>query len=756
MIPHRNDHAFSSSGLPNVVQQFTISPEHMAKIANTLASGLYSDKPTAVQRELTANAYDSHVSAGVAEPPIIHMCTVLEPWWSIQDFGTGLDHDEMLNLFASFGGSTKRDDNKVVGNKGYGSKSYFAYTDAASITAIKDGVRREYSAFRDGNGMPSITLISEQPTNGRNGLLVSFGVLEDDVYAFQDAGKQVYRRYDPHPVIEGMDDFVPEPYETVMEGQGWVFRKESDEGYYRAPAITKTPYAIQGNIAYPISMSSIRRTLPEDLHFMGELPFDIVFPIGELETADSREALQYNERTVAAIVDKLTEMHTEIANTILPQIFAGCTTKWEAVQKLSTFIGDIENRKYKKLIKETAKWNGVTVDDVLDVHWQVYRDGENQLGRYPRLYEITERRFSFQTLNMSTDEVSNYGDTSLYGKNEYIVLVSDETEKRLPSRLKTYMFNTYGEAKRGHRWDSKNQTYPVVIFFKGDAASIKTFIPHLEGHPWHKFDDFIPEYPTVRRARGTSPAVTGVVNRRVMVYNQRGKGWNNNENRQQWDDVTVDTNTQTTGVYVNLRKWMVHSDSDYVGHWETERIRSLAIAFNLMLPTDKIYGVPGGQKNELAPLAGWHDLTALIDSIQTKWEMSKGAPSEVTYNQVHSNMKRIAEMSDYFKKHSIMDRGVIKTFLKRVPIDSSDKIRYHINLANNKVGGVGINQIRDLFDQSLADKITGEYDAVNTQYPMLAYLSFGEHEVTDLKNYIDLVERTKPFFVPRSNKPTLT
>ena len=103
-----------------------------------------------------------------------------------------------------------------------------------------------------------------------------------------------------------------------------------------------------------------------------------------------------------------------------------------------------------------------------------------------------------------------------------------------------------------------------------------------------------------------------------------------------------------------------------------------------------------------------------------------------------------------------MDRGVIKTFLKRVPIDSSDKIRYHINLANNKIRNVGIN-IDDLFDQSLADKITSEYDAVNTQYPMLAYLSLdNEHEVTDLKNYIDLVERTKPFFVPRSNKPTLT
>jgi hypothetical protein len=89
----------------------------------------------------------------------------------------------------------------------------------------------------------------------------------------------------------------------------------------------------------------------------------------------------------------------------------------------------------------------------------------------------------------------------------------------------------------------------------------------LGGHEWHMFDKLIPEYPIVRAKSGTGTASTrGPVDRRVMVFNGRNRHYYNSALRYQWDEVTIDTNIQTTGYYVNLRQWSVKSDSEYIKH----------------------------------------------------------------------------------------------------------------------------------------------------------------------------------------------
>ncbi len=71
-----------------------------ARSFQILSSALYSNKIRAVIRELGCNCTDSHKAAGKVDVPFeVHLPSVLEPWFSVRDFGTGLDDDQITNIF---------------------------------------------------------------------------------------------------------------------------------------------------------------------------------------------------------------------------------------------------------------------------------------------------------------------------------------------------------------------------------------------------------------------------------------------------------------------------------------------------------------------------------------------------------------------------------------------------------------------------------------------------------------------------------
>lgn len=100
-------------------KQFTI--QATAKSFQILSDGLYSNKIRAIIRELSTNAYDSHVAAGKAQVPFtVNIPNVLAPWFSVRDYGVGLSHDEVLSIYTSYFTSTKSDSDDFVGALGLG------------------------------------------------------------------------------------------------------------------------------------------------------------------------------------------------------------------------------------------------------------------------------------------------------------------------------------------------------------------------------------------------------------------------------------------------------------------------------------------------------------------------------------------------------------------------------------------------------------------------------------------------------------
>lgn len=84
--------------------------------ANTLmqmlSTNLYSDPVGSTIREVTSNALDSHRRAGVDEPIIV---TLTDKLFSVEDFGLGLDNDDVENIISKYGKSTKRNSSVELG-----------------------------------------------------------------------------------------------------------------------------------------------------------------------------------------------------------------------------------------------------------------------------------------------------------------------------------------------------------------------------------------------------------------------------------------------------------------------------------------------------------------------------------------------------------------------------------------------------------------------------------------------------------------
>lgn len=85
-----------------------------------LSKNLYSDSIGSTIRECASNALDSHRRAGVDKPIVVKFGINKEDNYefSVEDFGIGLDADDVRNIISKYGKSTKRNSNTELGMMG--------------------------------------------------------------------------------------------------------------------------------------------------------------------------------------------------------------------------------------------------------------------------------------------------------------------------------------------------------------------------------------------------------------------------------------------------------------------------------------------------------------------------------------------------------------------------------------------------------------------------------------------------------------
>jgi hypothetical protein len=346
--------------------QFNIA--QTSKMFKILSDSLYSDKVMAVIRELSTNAYDSHISAGNKNPFKVTLPTAANPNFVVRDYGTGLSQADMEDLYTTYGASNKNDSNDFVGCLGLGSKSPFAYTKSFTTTSYFNGQKYTYIAAIDDNGVPTLNLFNVSDTDEPNGLEIGFAVKQHDFGEFSSKAIRIFHYFRMKPIIEGgvltnLQDHKYSNTNIVINGDGWrVCRLNNDNTLFPSHhhRIDSGVIAIMGNIAYPVQTAQIigeeKQESPDHIqkwnrafqkadidswkNFVHEiinqgLYLELDFGIGELEMDVSREGLQYTKQVKKTLREKTQDIFSEL-KTLFSDKIAAAKTKVEAISTYYT------------------------------------------------------------------------------------------------------------------------------------------------------------------------------------------------------------------------------------------------------------------------------------------------------------------------------------------------------------------------------------------------------------------------------------
>jgi hypothetical protein len=307
------------------------------KAFKALSDTLYKDKIGSIIREISSNAYDSHVMAGTPSLPFeVHLPDAFEPWFSVKDYGVGMSPTEITEVFTHLFKSTKEDNNNVIGAFGLGSKTPFSYTDQFTVVSIKDGIKSVYGAYTTESGIPKISLIESTPTDEHNGVEVSMSVKQQDYDAFKVKASEQLRFFKVQPVFTNADNFkIVNP---VSNAQVSFEIPEVNFKMYNATHIRN--WLIQGNIGYPFEINEFINACQDKelVKFVNQLRhkgnFVIEVPIGAIGVTVSREAVEYNEYTISSI-QKVFEFVRDNLQQKIEEELKEFKTDWERAEYLN-------------------------------------------------------------------------------------------------------------------------------------------------------------------------------------------------------------------------------------------------------------------------------------------------------------------------------------------------------------------------------------------------------------------------------------
>lgn len=432
--------------IPSVRNEVTTSgtfEESDFTIANTkhtfdiLSSGLYSDKPRAIVRELSCNAWDGHVAAGNQDTPFtIYLPNRMEPYFKIRDFGTGLDHDFVMKNYTKYMLSTKQGTNDQIGCFGLGSKSPFAYTNNWQVVSYQDGEKRTYNMIIKGNGLPGCIHVATQDTDEPNGLEVSFAVKNGDRYDFEEAAQKVLRVFSTKPEVKGITRFQIQDFpEGLISGDIWTVFKGS------------TPYgmpeqvAIMGNVEYPLVE---QRQFSISAKAVLKLPIMIKFPIGSFEVTPSRESVSWTEYSINSVNQILEDIYESLTKEVNTKI-SGASTLWEARKETYKFLYSSS----LKTLKVTPSWKGQPVTPQIKVpsgcvvyqltSKEVIRDGTYKMActtNKTATIAPVDTEFFLADFKSATYRVSGYV-RDFDDKGKHVYLIQPQNKKGYKELLKT-------------------------------------------------------------------------------------------------------------------------------------------------------------------------------------------------------------------------------------------------------------------------------------------------------------------------------
>ena len=196
-------------GISHDTVEMSLDMDSAQVLMQMLSKSLYSDAIGSTVRECASNALDSHRRAGISDPIIVGLQQSggSSSWeFTVEDFGIGLDADDVANIISKYGKSTKRNSTTELGMMGLGFKAPLAYSSSFYFTCRKNGVERKYMMY-EGEETNSIDLLYEKPTAERNGVKIMIPVKYGDTYDFKNKIKEQLAYFENvYFNVEGIDN----------------------------------------------------------------------------------------------------------------------------------------------------------------------------------------------------------------------------------------------------------------------------------------------------------------------------------------------------------------------------------------------------------------------------------------------------------------------------------------------------------------------------------------------------------------------
>ena len=694
-----------------------------AKAFNILSSGLYANKIKAIIRELSTNAYDSHAAAGKLGTPFdVHLPNSLEPWFSIRDYGTGLTHDQVTNIYTTYFESTKTNSNEFVGCLGLGSKSPFSYTENFTVTAIKDGRKGIYTAFINDAGVPSIARMTEEETDEPSGVEVRFAV-EDyyDCRKFEQEAANVYRFFNLCPVISG----------AKIEIREVQFHDKDIVPGIHSMRDARQSLAIMGNIAYPIEVPNASTNLGslEGLLHCGLL---IEFNIGELDFQASREGLSYIPMTIKSIKDKLGALNDALAGRLTGEANK-ITCLWERSAWLlekhrhSLWSSAVEkyvvDNKFPLIVNQPGTWEHMRY-----AKFKLYEDD------LASKYNIVIRGFSKSRSSMGVNNLK--AETERVAATATTVATNRSCWHITPSMDVIFVKNDtkVGATERArYHWRHKTSSNPApyneyvyVLDYadKTKPANYAQFLADLHNPPKHVFADTL--LKREREQSSVGPKGESVSILKLCEDDSRYR------TRWVWRDAGKAASFDSKSTYYYLPLSGYHVESQY-GLNDVKDLKEQLVESGITeLCNITIYGVRKMDIEFIKTQKNWVNLETKINTVLTSLTVQQ--KTALAYNRI--DRPRYLQYNDKIVKHvTKQDSPFVKLCdaFKGIQANSFDE-RSLKQLFNRyaKDSKLDLDALAEVFNVQIKE--------VSMLYPLLSNLDYYRVDPSAVAHYVNLVD----------------
>ena len=551
---------------------FGIKQDGLAHIFGVLRNQLYSDKILAVVREYSANAVDANVEAGKEDQAIVvTVPNAFDPAFRVRDFGNGLNEEEIRDIYANYGESTKRKSNKLIGQLGLGSKSAFAYGDNFVIDSYVDGKKSTYNAYIDPSQIGMIAKMNEEETSEPNGVEICIPVKYADIYGFTDKIKNFFKFWSSKVEVRGIDVSEISLGNATIEGTNWK--------YFSHKHYSSTSFAsvvVMGNVAYPFNSSIMSQEVKELFSekvgkdcYAPSLAYNFIFyvDIGTVEVSASREDLQYTDFTKKNLVKLLDSFFSELVEKINGKI-ENAANIFEAKRLFQeTFCNLFTQSNTFNFLGKKCNWKGFDVSEP-DIDFDFSQDEKLPDSNHPasiRHYFMGRR---------SGKSVNFYLETKLSSNENYLNVIDDCDSKYLKKRVAEVIVN-----KKSHKIVNVIAVRDQELWEKALAKR------GLEGYTFKKLSEI--EIPIAQKVTISGNPVPSIRNKKhlkqtfALVLN-KNTVFNTNSNY--WDSVVVDINNDA-GVWMEINRFECKSDPAIDNALLIREINVLCSSVGISAPT---------------------------------------------------------------------------------------------------------------------------------------------------------------------------